>query len=99
MQGQELALNLWRAGIDTTLVPESAVYALMARVNKVILGCGGVLANGGIVGQSGALMLASDYVPPRFVSTFVTNAGGNSPSCIYRLLEECYCEEDLSFEE
>lgn len=159
-EGQELALNLSRAGIDTTLVPESAVYALMSRVNKVILGCGGVLANGGIVAQSGALMLASaakqhstpilvlapiyklspiyphdlnklnlqtnphnvvsynylgaaggvleeveilspayDYVPPRFVSTFVTNVGGNSPSYIYRLLEECYCEEDLSFEQ
>lgn len=63
-EGQELALNLSRAGIDTTLVPESAVYALVSRVNKVILGCGGVLAElwwncGAEWWNCGALMLAS----------------------------------------
>lgn len=56
-------------------------------------------AAGGALEEVEILSPAYDYVPPRFVSTFVTNVGGNSPSYIYRLLEECYCEEDLSFEE
>ena len=125
----------------------------MSRVNKVIIGCVAVLANGGIIAECGTLMLASaarqhstpivvlaglykispvfpydlnslnllknpqsvisydsqwnceniqiispayDYVPADFLSTFVTNLGANSPSYIYRLLEECYNEEDFA---
>jgi translation initiation factor eIF-2B subunit beta len=36
--GQQLAARLAAAGIDTTLIPDSAVFAMMARVNKVIVG-------------------------------------------------------------
>ena len=150
--GQHLAISLSQAGIETTLIPDSAIYALMSRVNKVIIGCVAVLVNGGIIGQCGTLMLASaakqhstpivvlaglyklspvfpydlntlnvlknpqsvipydshwnnenvqivspafDYVPADFVSTFVTNLGSNSPY-IYRLLDECYDEEDFN---
>lgn len=153
--GQSLAVSLSKAGIETTLIPDSAIYALMSRVNKVILGCSAVLANGGIISQCGTLMLASaakehstpivvlaglykispvfpydlnglnlltnpqnvipydskyncenvqimspafDYIPADYLSTFVTNLGANSPSYIYRLLDECYNEEDFNLQ-
>merc|ERR1719433_1521953 len=32
---------------------DSAIFAMMQRVNKVIIGCFNVLANGGILGPSG----------------------------------------------
>lgn len=151
-EGQQLAVTLANAGIETTLIPDSAIYALMSRVNKVILGCIAVLANGGIIGKCGSLVIATaakqhstpivvlsglyklspifpydvnslnelknpqnvlpynsslncpnvqifspafDYVPADYVSTFVTNLGANSPSYIYRLLDECYNTEDF----
>jgi translation initiation factor eIF-2B subunit beta len=37
-RGQELALSLSKAGIETTLIPDSSIFAMMARVNKVIVG-------------------------------------------------------------
>ena len=34
-QGQDLAVALGQAGIETTLMTDSAVFAVMSRVNKV----------------------------------------------------------------
>ena len=34
-QGQDLAMRLGAAGIETTLITDSAVFAMMSRVNKV----------------------------------------------------------------
>ena len=34
-QGQELATKLAKEGIETTLITDSAVFAIMSRVNKV----------------------------------------------------------------
>lgn len=64
--GQKLAVALSSAGIDTTLVPDSAVFAMMSRCNKVILGCHAgspfllilVTANGGLIAPSGSQMIA-----------------------------------------
>ena len=36
--GQELALEMASAGISTTVITDSAIFAVMSRVNKVILG-------------------------------------------------------------
>ncbi|KAJ1552953.1 GCD complex subunit gcd7, partial [Cladochytrium tenue] len=47
------------AGIDTTLVTDSAIFAVMSRVNKVILGTHAVLANGGLVAISGSQVVAA----------------------------------------
>lgn len=33
-----MALELSKAGIEATVIPDSAVFAVMSRVNKVILG-------------------------------------------------------------
>ena len=50
--------TLTAAGVTVVLIPDSAVFALMARVNKVILDSHIVLANGGIVACSGANLMA-----------------------------------------
>ena len=49
---------LTAAGITVILIPDSAVFALMSRVNKVILGTHAVLANGGLVAAAGAKTIA-----------------------------------------
>jgi translation initiation factor eIF-2B subunit beta len=45
-------------GIQVILIPDSAVFALMSRVNKVILAPHAVLANGGLIAATGALTIA-----------------------------------------
>jgi translation initiation factor eIF-2B subunit beta len=52
--GQDLASSLASIGIDTCIVPVASVFAIMARVNKVILPAYSVLANGGLVAPSGS---------------------------------------------
>ena len=46
--------SLTAAGITVILIPDSAVFALMSRVNKVILDTHIVLANGGLIAAAGA---------------------------------------------
>lgn len=50
--------SLTAAGITVVLVPDSAIFALMPRVNKVILSTHAVLANGSLVTASGARLIA-----------------------------------------
>ncbi|CAG8437314.1 9832_t:CDS:10 [Dentiscutata heterogama] len=57
--GHEMALSLSEAGIDTTVISDSAIFAVMSRVNKVIMGTHAVLANGGLISVSGAQMVAT----------------------------------------
>jgi len=47
-----------KCGISTTLIPDAAVFALMSRVDKVIIGTHAIMANGGLVTHSGAYMIA-----------------------------------------
>jgi translation initiation factor eIF-2B subunit beta len=47
-----------KCGISTTLIPDAAVFALMSRVDKVIIGTHAIMANGGLVAHSGAYMIA-----------------------------------------
>lgn len=53
----------WKAltslGITVVMIPDSAVYAVMSRVNKVILSVHTVLANGGLVAATGAKIIAA----------------------------------------
>ena len=46
------------AGIQTSIVSDSSVFAVMSRVDKVIISAHGIMANGGIIGATGALMIA-----------------------------------------
>ncbi|XP_052274770.1 translation initiation factor eIF-2B subunit beta-like isoform X2 [Dreissena polymorpha] len=56
--GQELAVSLAKAGIETTVINDSAVFAIMSRVNKVIMGTHTVMANGGLKAISGSHAIA-----------------------------------------
>lgn len=57
-RGQHLARTLSQAGIDVTLISDSAIFAVMARVNKVFVGTHAVMANGGLIAPSGTHMVA-----------------------------------------
>ncbi|KAH9930601.1 eukaryotic translation initiation factor 2B beta subunit [Fomitopsis serialis] len=57
--GHEMATSLSNAGISTFLVPDSSIYAIMSRVNKVIIGAHAILANGGMFAITGTLLAAT----------------------------------------
>jgi len=44
--------------VDTTLISDAAIFALMSRVNKVIIGTHAVMANGGLLAQAGTHLIA-----------------------------------------
>ncbi|KAI8060325.1 hypothetical protein BC940DRAFT_312101 [Gongronella butleri] len=58
-QGHDMAAALSAAGIDTTVMVDSAIFAAMPRVNKVVLGAHAVLANGGLVAVTGSHLIAA----------------------------------------
>ena len=58
MTAEKFQKPLTAAGITVILIPDAAVFALMSRVNKVILGTHVVLANGGLVAAAGAKTIA-----------------------------------------
>lgn len=58
-EGHKLALSLSSLpNISSTLIPDSGIYAIMCRVNKVILSPHSVMADGGAICTSGHLMVA-----------------------------------------
>lgn len=57
-QGHEMATNLSKAGIETTVIADAAIFAVMSRVNKVIIGTQTVLANGGLRAINGTHTVA-----------------------------------------
>ncbi|XP_049292381.1 translation initiation factor eIF-2B subunit beta [Anopheles funestus] len=57
-RGQQLAANLGRAKIQTTLISDAAIFAIMSRINKIIIGTHSVLANGGLQAVCGTYSLA-----------------------------------------
>ena len=56
--GQDMAVELVRAGITTTLVPDAALFAMMPRINKVFCGAHAIMANGGVLGAAGTSLVA-----------------------------------------
>ncbi|KAK9912876.1 hypothetical protein M0R45_036710 [Rubus argutus] len=52
-QGHLLAKELIARGLQTTLISDSAVFAMISRVNMVIVGAHAVMANGAPVGYLG----------------------------------------------
>lgn len=56
--GHVMAANLASAKINTTVITDSAIFAIMARVNKVIIGTSSILADGGLVAVSGTRTVA-----------------------------------------
>jgi len=62
-QGHDMSLSLADEGIEVTLISDAAVFAMMSRVNKVIVGTHAVMANGGLKAVSGShtVALAAKY--------------------------------------
>ncbi|XP_046997704.1 translation initiation factor eIF-2B subunit beta [Schistocerca americana] len=56
--GHELALSLGKSKIQTTVITDSAIFAIMSRVNKVIIGTHTVMANGGLRALCGSHTVA-----------------------------------------
>lgn len=47
------------AKLDVTLIPDSAIFAVMPRVHKVIIGAEAVLANGSLIAPAGTLLVTT----------------------------------------
>nr|XP_033801828.1 translation initiation factor eIF-2B subunit beta-like [Geotrypetes seraphini] len=57
-QGHEMTVCLSRVGIETTVITDAAIFAVMSRVNKVIVGTKTILANGALRAVTGTHTLA-----------------------------------------
>ncbi|KAM3708321.1 hypothetical protein ACJW31_02G088400 [Castanea mollissima] len=57
-QGHLFAKELAARGLQTTVITDSAVFAMISRVNMVIVGVHAVMANGGVIGPVGLNMVA-----------------------------------------
>lgn len=57
-EGHTLAKSLAQSGIETTVITDSAIFAIMSRVNKVIIGTHSILANGGLKATVGSNLVA-----------------------------------------
>ncbi|XP_052367576.1 translation initiation factor eIF-2B subunit beta-like, partial [Oncorhynchus keta] len=53
-----MATGLSKVGIETTVIADAAIFAVMSRVNKVIIGTQTVLANGGLRAVNGTHSVA-----------------------------------------
>ena len=85
--GQELAKSLAEHGIETTVIPDTAVFAIMSRVNKVIMGAQTVYADGGIKTTNGAesmALAAKHHAVPVIVC-----------SGLFKLTPKFFCNQDL----
>lgn len=58
LDGHQTAVNLAKAKIKTTLISDAAIFAMMSRVNKVIIGTHTVMLNGGLKAISGTHTVA-----------------------------------------
>ena len=57
-KGHDMAKELAEAGIKTTLFADSNIFAVMSRVNKVLIGAKLILADGSVMSCSGTLLVA-----------------------------------------
>ncbi|XP_022864550.1 translation initiation factor eIF-2B subunit beta isoform X1 [Olea europaea var. sylvestris] len=72
-QGHALAKELAARGLQTTIITDSAVFAMISRVNMVIVGAHAVMANGGVIAPVGMNMVA--LAAQRHAVPFVVLAG------------------------
>ncbi|KAI5740201.1 hypothetical protein M8J76_001553 [Diaphorina citri] len=69
-KGHELAVSLAKSKIQTVLIPDSAMFGLISRVNKIIIGTHTVMANGGlrsVCGTHAVALAAQHYSIPVIV--------------------------------
>ncbi|KAH7548539.1 hypothetical protein JRO89_XS14G0159100 [Xanthoceras sorbifolium] len=80
-QGHLLAKELVARGLQTTLITDSAVFAMISRVNMVIVGAHVVMANGGVVAPIGLNMVA--LAAQKHAVPFVVLAGSHKLCPLY----------------
>ncbi|KAE8009882.1 hypothetical protein FH972_006289 [Carpinus fangiana] len=80
-QGHLLAKELVTRGLQTTLITDSAVFAMISRVNMVIVGAHAVMANGGVIAPVGLNMVA--LAAQRHAVPFVVLAGTHKLCPLY----------------
>lgn len=56
--GKALYNRLKNCNVQVHCIPDSSIFAVMSKVNKVIIGCHAVTANGGIIARGGTLLAA-----------------------------------------
>ncbi|PNX89755.1 translation initiation factor eIF-2B subunit beta-like protein, partial [Trifolium pratense] len=78
-QGHLLAKELAARGLQTTVITDSAVFAMISRVNMVIVGAHAVMANGGVIAPVGLNMVA--LAAQRHAVPFVVLAGSHKVKC------------------
>ncbi|KAK9128932.1 hypothetical protein Syun_017729 [Stephania yunnanensis] len=77
-QGHILAKELVARGLQTTVITDSAVFAMISRVNMVIVGAHAIMANGGVIAPVGLNMVA--LAAQRHAVPFVV-VGGSHKLC------------------
>ncbi|KAG2538238.1 translation initiation factor eIF-2B subunit beta-like isoform X3 [Panicum virgatum] len=97
-QGHILAKELVEKGVQTTVITDSAVFAMISRVNMVIVGAHAVMANGGVIAPVGMNMVA--LAAQRHAVPFVVVAGSHKLCPLYPhnpevLLNELKSPSDL----
>ncbi|KAJ4826419.1 hypothetical protein Tsubulata_036689 [Turnera subulata] len=80
-QGHLLAKDLVARGLQTTLITDSAVFAMISRVNMVIVGAHAVMANGGVIAPVGMNMVA--LAAQKHAVPFVVLAGSHKLCPLY----------------
>ncbi|CAI0560227.1 unnamed protein product [Linum tenue] len=80
-QGHLLAKELVARGLQTTLITDSAVFAMISRVNMVIVGSHAVMANGGVIAPVGMNMVA--LAAQKHAVPFVVLAGSHKLCPLY----------------
>mmetsp|Transcript_13307 Transcript_13307/g.27289 ORF Transcript_13307/g.27289 Transcript_13307/m.27289 type:complete len:514 (-) Transcript_13307:39-1580(-) len=73
--GWGMAKALEKAGIDATVINDSAIAAIMPRVDTLLLPAHAVLANGGVIGPSGSHLCALAAHENRVPVVVVTSIG------------------------
>ncbi|GMH15701.1 hypothetical protein Nepgr_017542 [Nepenthes gracilis] len=80
-QGHVLAKELVARGLQTTVITDSAVFAMISRVNMVIVGAHAIMANGGLIAPVGLNMVA--LAAQRHAVPFVVVAGSHKLCPLY----------------
>ncbi|KAK4801237.1 hypothetical protein SAY86_021724 [Trapa natans] len=80
-QGHLLAKELVARGLQTTLITDLAVFAMISQVNMVIVGAHAVMANGGVIAPVGLNMVA--LAAKRHAVPFVVLAGSHNLCPLY----------------
>lgn len=89
-EAQLAVQRLNAAGVSATLIPDSAVYAVMAKVSKIIISARAVLANGGCIASSGVSMAC--HAAKQFRKPVLIMAGSYKLSPMYPFDSESLIE-------